>query len=203
MKRYDSSGLELSGSMVARGEEAFRHAGGSGLEVWYLAGASNGLALATATMTANVLRAFPFVAPARGGTLDRLGFNVTTLLAGNSRIGLYASVSESNLYPSALLEDSGSISTATTGVKSYTINRALKPGRLYYLAHVCDVAVVLRGFAVGGVSSVLGISNALGTTPNLGVSVAHTYGALPATFTAGGAMITAVPLPALGYRFSG
>lgn len=202
MKIYSAGGQEKRGDWVARGDESFRHAGGSGLEMWYIANCVNALALTTGAATANVLRALPFVAPARGGTLDRLAFNVTTLLAGNARIGLYKNVSESNLYPQTLLFDSGDISTATAGVKTASLAQDLEPGALYWVAIVGSAAATMRALAVGGCSHILGTTNALGTAPTVGISVAHAYGALPATFTGGGAAITAVPIPALAYRFS-
>ena len=193
-----------STSLVARSGFGARHIGGSGLERWYYANCANATALTTGAPTANVLRALPFIAPERRARLDRIAVNVTTLLAGNLRVGLYRNTSPGgqNLYPGALLADSGDISSGTAGVKSYTISQDLDPGEIYWLAHVGSVAATLRCLAVGGVGPLLGVSSALGTASSAGVSVAHTFGALPSTFTAGGAEITAVPIPALAMRFS-
>ncbi len=199
---FDANGFPKTGSTIARDESSFRHTGGSGSEIWYIANLGNCTALTTGAPTANTLRALPFIAPARGGRLDRIACNVTTLLAGNLRLGIYKAISDSNIYPGSLLAVSGDISSGTTGVKSYTIDLALNPGELYWLAHVGSVAATLRCMAVGGVGPIMGMTSALSTAPNAGYSVAHTYGALPSVFTAGGSVITAVPIPALAFRFS-
>ncbi len=198
----DANGYPKTGSTVSRSRDSFRHTGGSGSEIWYVANQGSALALTTGAPSANFLRAFPFIAPARGGRLDRIACNVTTLLAGNLRIGVYKAVSDANIYPSDLLADSGDISSGSATVKTYTVSLDLEPGALYWLAHVGSVAATLRCMAVGGVSSLLGMTSALSTAPNVGYSVAHAYAALPDPFTAGGVVITAVPIPALAYRFS-
>lgn len=193
--------------VLYRGDGAFgnfRHTGGASLERWYCAGQANATALTTGAPTADVLRAIPFVAPARGGKLDRLAWLVTAGTIGNGRIGLYENnQDERTLYPAKLLEDSGSISVQTNAVKSYTpANRVLLPGRLYWLAYVSSVAPTMRCMALAAMMPVLGTDNTLPVTTSVGVSVAHVYAALPDPFTAGGAEITAVPVPSLFARFS-
>lgn len=191
------------GGTVYRDLASFRQAGTSPLEVWYVANLGGATALTTGAPTANVLRAMPFIAPARGGTLDRLAFNVTTLLAGNARLALYEATSDSNIYPSARrFVSAANISTGSAGVKSETISVALTPGRLYWIALVTSAAPTLRCLAVGGVSPLLGLSSALGTAPNVGLSVAFSFAAPPDPFPSGAAFITAVPIPALACRFS-
>ena len=191
-----------SGAGVGDGAPVLGHAGGGGIDIWYAANVGNCTAYSTATITANVMRAMPFIAPRRGGTLDRLAINVTTLSAGAGRLGIYRATSETNVYPGSLVLDAGTVDTSATGVKPITISQSLVAGQLYWLACVFSATPVIRGFAVGSVSEMLGISAALGTAANAGISVAFTYAALPSTFTAGGAVITAVPIPGLFYRFS-
>jgi hypothetical protein len=179
--------------------------GGTGLSRYQIAGMANATALTTGAPSANNLRALPFVAPARGGVIDQLAFNVTTLLAGNARIGLYKNTADGNLYPGDLVSgtDSGSISTVTTGVKTFTVNVPLDPGRVYWLAHVCDAAATLRCLAVGGMWAALGLDSGLGTAPGFGITRAFTYAALPNPFgTTSPSVIGAVPIPALAARFS-
>lgn len=179
-----------------------RHAGtGGGLEVWHLVNSNGQNALTTGAPSANILRAFPFVAPARGGVLDRIGYNITTTVAGNTRVGIYTATSESNLYPAALVVDSGSIVNAQT-VKTATINVALTPGSLYWVVMLGDAAPTVRAMGIANCSFLLGYDNTLGTAGNAGLSVAFNYAALPATFPAGAAMIQAVPIPCLFLRFS-
>lgn len=179
----------------------FAHIGGAGLEVWYIANCVDSFALTTGAPTANVLRAMPFIAPKRGGIIDRIGYNITGTIAGNSRIGLYNSTSDSNNYPAGLLADSGSQVNANALFK-ITVSVSLVPGRLYYVAMVGDVAPTIRGLSMASCGHLLGSDNTFGTALNVGISVAHVFAALPNPFTAGGAMISALPIPALYYRFS-
>lgn len=202
---YDVNGNPRSYSPVPHVCGAGGHTGGSGISRYYVAGMGGATALTTGAPTANVLRAFPLRCPLRRGTIDLLAFNVTTLLAGNARIGAYrnADAAGQNLYPGALIADSGSISTGTAGVKTYATSISFSPGELLWLAYCSDAAATLRALAVAGCETdTLGLDTGMGTAPGIGYSVAHTYGALPATFTAGGAVISAVPLPALAARFS-
>ena len=181
---------------------SFRHTGAT-LEANYIAGTINCSALTTGAPTANVLRAFPLVAPRRGGTIDRIAINVTTAVAGNAIVGIYDSLDHpSKLYPGRLLEGSSSISTGSTGIKSLALSRSLTGGALYWLVHVGSAAPTLRCCPVGAMSPILGLGSALGTAPSVGISVAHTFAALPAIFPIGGAYITAVPIPAIAARFS-
>jgi hypothetical protein len=194
-----------SSSLIARDVNSFRHAGGSGLEIWYAAGSSNGTALSTATLVAGNDRGLPFVSPARGGTLDRLGFNVTTQIAASTtRIGLYKSISDSNIYPGTLIAESAAIDTSSLGVKTTTINVALDPGCFYCLIINSSHGPAVRGFAVAGVDiQMLGHANTFPTGPNMCLGLARAHAAFPSTYTAGATLGSSVPLPALYYRFSG
>lgn len=176
--------------------------GGGGITPWYCLGSNSNSALTTGAVAANTLYAVPFVAPGRGATLDRIAFNVTTLLAGNARCGIYDATSLTNLYPNALIEDGGSISTGTTGVKSTTISRALTPGKLYWAVFVADVAVTVRTHQAGTVSNILGFDSTLPNGGNRGLSVAFTFAALPSTFPASATLITTgTNIPAVFGRF--
>ena len=192
----------LSRILTARGFAA--HAGASIGAVDYIANCANATALTTGAMAAGTLRALPFVAPARGGTLDRIAAEVTTAAASqNIRLGLYRNkTGEADIYPGALLADSGSISSGTTGVKSYSLSQALEPGKIYWLVLNTSASITMRGLAVGGVSHFLGMATAATTALNLYISATLAYGAMPDPFTAGGAYVTAVPCPVLRYRFS-
>lgn len=203
---YDPTGVQkiIGGIIVGRAQGA--HIGGSIGIVDYIANCINMTALTTGTLVASTLYAMPFVAPARGGVLDRIAAEVTTLNAGdNCNIGLYENKADQrDVYPGALLETSGSISVATTGIKSYGISRALVPGRIYWLAINLSDNTVFRCLAVGGVSAFLGMDTAGTTLQNCGISVASTFASapMPDPYPAGGAYITAVPVPVLRYRFS-
>jgi len=95
--------------------ESFRHKpGNSSLSPWNIAGAVYGPPVAgVGNPAANTLFAFPVIAPKRGGTLSSIAWrgNGTT---GNGRMGLYSNLADDNLYPGALLLDTGSIAQAST-----------------------------------------------------------------------------------------
>ena len=172
---------------------------------YYYAGFDNGQALTTGAPSANVLRAIPFIAPGRGGVISELAFNVTAFVAASTaRIGIYDTKSETDLYPKNLLHGSNAIGTAANGVKTESCKVQLNPLAIYWLALVSSAAPTLRCGQVDG-SSVPGLlpdDATMPTTRSLGLSVAYAYAALPSTFPASAAYITALPVPVLGYRFS-
>jgi len=176
----------------------WRKVGTTTYESWYTT-PSNGLILTAAAVTANRLYAFPFLTP-KGITLDRIAFNVTTLLAGKARAGIY--LDAGTMRPGSLLVDGGEMDTGTTGAKVATINQELAGSGLYWLAFLANVAITVRAFSVGGLIPILGCSNALGTAPYFGMYMAQTYGALPSTFSTSPTMISGVPLPAIFVRLS-
>lgn len=180
------------------------HIEGAGLpSSYYVCGFGSGSDFTTGNPSANILRAIPFLAPGRIAKITQIAFNVTTLLAGNARIGIYDSVSDTNIYPNKLLVDSGDISTNSNGVKTFNTAITLTPGKMYWMAFVNSVASTLRCGAVAGstVPLLLPDDASLGTTRSHGLQVAHAYAALPSTFTAGATFITGVPIPCLAYRF--
>ena len=144
----------------------------------------------------------PFIA-GRGGTIDRIAVNVTTLAAsGVMRCGIYDSTSDTNLYPNALILDSGELSTASTGVKSATVSQALTAGKLYWFVTLTGTAApTLRALAATDLHSIFNLDNTLGTAPGRYLQVALAYGALPSTFTAS-ASVTTGTVPAVFVRYS-
>lgn len=164
----------------------------------------NATALTTGAIAANTIYALPFVAPPTARKCAIIGFNVTTLAAGNARIGLYKNKAANDVYPGDLIVDSGSISTGTATVKSYNLPTPfeLVPGELYWLVLHADAAPTLRAMAMAGVYPTLGMPTALGTAAQIGWSIATAYAALPNPFTAGAVAITAVPLPALFFSLT-
>lgn len=178
---------------------------GSTLNQWY-SSPNSGTALTTGAGTVNVLRAIPFVV-SKTMTIDQMAINVTTVGAGGAgtaRVGIYAD--DGNSYPGALVVDAGTAVTTATGVKTFTTGLpvTIDPG-LYWLAYVhgnSTTAPTMRAFAVASLTPVLGYASTLPANAQFGWSVAFTYAALPATFTAGGAAITAVPIWAVFVRTS-
>ncbi len=193
-------GRETTSTVYATGGLfAYQHVSGlSGISAYQVAGLANATALTAAAVSANTLYAVPFIAPAQGGAIDQLALNVTTLSAGNVRLGIYDNVSPANLCPGALIVDGGAVSTGTTGVKTFSVDVNLTAGKLYWLACVFSATPSVRVIAVGGLWPVLGVTS-LGTAPNVGLSYSFTYAALPSTYSTTPTALTAA-VPALAYR---
>lgn len=175
--------------------------GGGGLDIQYPLGCTSTVT-ATGAPTANRMYAVPFVGPGRGGTINQIAFQVTTLLAGNGRVGIYDATSDSNIYPNALIVDGGGVSTATTGFKTAAVSVALTPGKLYWAVYLGDAAPTLRVLNTGAGNGILGVDTTLVSTPNRGISVAQAYGALPGTFTAGAVTESTSVVPIVYAKYS-
>lgn len=177
------------------------HFGTSNYESWYLFGCTAGVGLSTMAVTANRLYARSFTAGVDTGiTLDRMAIEVTTLLAGNARMGVY---SWSNGYPGSLVIDAGAVSTATATAKPVTISQALTPGERYFACVVFDAAPTVRALTVNQADPDLGYPSTLGAAMQTGFYAAFTYGTLPGTFPAGPpTMITGATFPAIWGRYS-
>lgn len=203
-KIYGSDGGEKPSKVyMSRDVNAYKQSTTGGIEMWYLATAgSNGNALTTGAPSANVLRAFPFIAPSRPSTLDRLGINVTTGLAGSGIIGIYKNTSDTIIYPSGLIAETSMFSTSSTALVKQTVSIALEAGKLYWGTYINNAAATLRGLQVGGMTSFLGYDDTLGTLVNLGYSVNLAFPAsMPTTFPTGASFITAAPIPCIFLRY--
>ena len=181
------------------------HTGGGGLARLYVPGARGATALTTGAPTANVLRAVPFVCPNRKGTIDQLSLRTTVGGAGSSaRLGLYRTASSANLYPGALIAETAALGTTGIAHTVGAVSATFDPGEILWVAHVASATVpTIACIALAAADvQLFGFDSALGNAAAVGISVAHVFGALPATFTAGGAVITAAPIPAIGVRFA-
>jgi len=163
------------------------HIGTTPFELWYPAGLpvyGSWGSLGSSLVTLGRLYGMPFSRP-RGRVIDRIGFRVTTAAGagGVARCGIYQATSATNIYPSALVLDSGELVTTSTGVKSASVNQNLDPDVLYWFALLFGVAAPQVSEVDSGLR-VLGLSSAL-VTPAQSLFVAQAYGALPATFPAG------------------
>lgn len=170
---------------------------------WMVAAALSATALTTSAPAANTMRALPFVAPRGARLLTDLAIEVTTLQAGNARLGVYENKADNDIYPGTLLLDAGTVSVGTTGLKQIgSLILPVTPGRLYWIAYVSDVAPTLRALSASQVFPILGWVSTIGAVAGVpGYTVAFTYGTLPTPFTGGGAAMTSV-YPALAYRLS-
>lgn len=175
----------------------------------FIAGMADYVALITATTgpTVNTLYAMPFPV-SRTTKFDTIECEVTTLGSGsNLRMGIYRD--DGNLYPGALIFDSGNISAASTGAKTATITSTLQvfPPGMYWLTYENSATVpLIRCLPGSGYLAVLGYATPFSTTaPGYAYTVAHTVGALPDPYTASATVVTAAsavgaPIPAVALR---
>jgi len=160
------------------------------------------------TITAT-LYAYPILIP-NTVTVKSLNLSVITgQTGGAAHIGLYAD--NGNGYPGALIQDSGALAaTATAVVTKGSLTTAI-PAGLYWGASIFTASSTMPSVAGSTVAYTNELTHQLGSdtaahllatsaeTSN-GLSVAGTYGALPATFTAAATLIqnAGVPLIAIG-----
>ncbi len=199
--RGDKSWAAPAGGATDKDWSYFRNVGVTPFESWYVAAQISVVSVTVATPTANNMRAVPFMS-GRGGTLDRIGIEVTTAVAGNIRIGIYDNTSDTYLYPKNLLVDSGSLNTSTTGMKTAIINLALNPNSLYWFVILNDAAPSIRYLTGGGCAILLGVGPVIGATMSGFLTVSQVFGALPATFTTGGGPTATSSAPAISCRYS-
>lgn len=203
-----ADGQVLTADSVAAAGVAWAAAGGGSGDVpllpkpitgrLYDTGYAFGGSTGTGTsFSADVLRAAPF-AISHAVTWDRILFNISTgsSAGGLGRLGIYAAGADG--LPGSLVLDAGEIAIDTIGQRLVTINQALQPG-LYYLALVQSLAATISYLTSTVTLRALGMpgNNISGAVPP-GVTVAHTYGALPAAF--GTADMTATSVPRIALR---
>jgi hypothetical protein len=157
-------------------------------ERWYALGQVATAQPGTYGTIVDRLLATPFVSP-RGGTIDRLGFEVTTGGSAGSklRVGIYKSTSPTNIYPDALVVDGGEYDTTTTGVKATTVSVALEPDVVYWACFIGGTAFpTVRALPDTAFLSnaILGFPSTIGGNRVMAIYDSRAYGALPATFMA-------------------
>ena len=115
-----------------------------------------------------------------GGTISEMRARVTTLFAGSTfTMGLYT---DNNGYPDSMVVDSGLISSATTGDKSFTISPAYTmTGKGTWIVYQVSASSV--GLLVA--NTVNSIIPRNGIVNSQVLRVANVYGALPSTFPVG------------------
>jgi hypothetical protein len=143
----------------------------------YFSAAWGGIAATTLALPSARLYAIPFFCPTTF-KMGQIDINVTTLSAGNARLGIYED--NGKCAPGKLLLDAGEVATGTTGVKGITITKILRGGKLYWLALVCAATPTIRALAVGSNLSIFfGLDSTLGTAWGTYYYRAFTYAALP------------------------
>jgi hypothetical protein len=192
--------LLISLSGVAAGPSPFSYKRKTAtFDRWYT-GVANNVSLTTTAISASTIRLHPFIVE-RATTFDAIAANVTNLvLSTNIRLAIYTD--DGNCYPNALVSgsDSGNLSSATAGVKSFQFASSitLQPG-LYWLAINSDGGPTVRAIPQNGALPILGYDNTLSTIAGSGYTVSSTFGAFPSTLPAGGTIVQPV-IPAVFLR---
>lgn len=204
-KQFSASDkIPIANIDLTKGLNYYKQVGTTRFTRWYFGGVQDSTALTTGVPLANLMYAFPFF-NLNTRTVNNVAFSITT--GGTSsacRCGIYNNTSDIDLYPSTLVVDGGSFATTTTGVKSTVVSVNLTANTLYWFVILASGAPVatMRCMPIEGAYPIFGTDSTLATASGVGVSVAQTYGAFPSTFTAGGAVITAIPLPIMAVSFS-
>lgn len=135
-------------------------------------------------MNEDSLHASPIILAQRT-SIDRLGVYISTaVVASNIRLGLYASTSKTDLTPGALLADSGNISSATTGAKTYTVALTLDAGVYWIVVMTSAPAVKCYGWDASTTPFSLAIDGLDGSSL-CGYSTNQAFGVLPNPYPAG------------------
>lgn len=170
---------------------------------WYN-GANNEGTKTAVQPVANQTTVYPFVTY-KGFDIDKIGFEVNVLLAGNlCMVGIYDD--NGTAYPKSLIATGTDQSTSTTGVKSDSVTATLNPNSLYWMAVNCKAAGVTRlvGLTPGDISSVLGETATTTFTQQEGWSLTQNHGssgfAFSSTFPSTGSKIGAINVLAAWVR---
>lgn len=131
----------------------------------------------TKSVVANTLYAVPVRFSGRGSFSD-VGVYCTAGTGVKARFGLYTNVSD---LPGALIFESGEKTLTASAQNDATINRIIDAGK-YWATIVVDGAATLNSHDSHFQVMNMGVINLNSTAPL--ISVAHTYGALPASFGA-------------------
>jgi len=146
--------------------------------LYYPCSRIGGTAYATLAAPQNQIDISPFIVPI-AQNFDRIAIRVTTGVAGNCRLGIYAD--DGDVCASTLILDAGEVDTTTTGVKEIIIAQTLTPG-LYWLASLLSASgVSLNGIPIASVFPV-GMDSSLTGSEGTGWRKAQAYGNLPDPF---------------------
>lgn len=124
-----------------------------------------------------------FVTP-QIAAIDRIGINLAARTAITlARLGIYLTGADGK--PGSLLFDAGEIDCSATGDKEITIAQSLPVGQWVWLSLVTNGTGSMLGYA-SPFSTPLGWSGVSNTTKRTSYTRAHTYAALPASFSSTG-----------------
>lgn len=156
----------------------------------------------TLVVAANRLYAIPFYMPSVPNMADRIAVRVTSAAGTLARLGIYDE--GENLYPGRLLDDSGTVATNGTGIKTITIRKGLSRG-LKWLAAVFNgtpTMFSLNGGSVGTWAVLGAVASADWEDFLVGWSVEFGYAALPAKFPDVSGATKRLQEPVIALRFT-
>ncbi len=195
----------VSGSTDTAAMANFRHVyGNSGISVYvplnmpYIGVGSNAFNLG-----ADIIRAYPFIAPARGGTINTVVFRTTSSNANAvMRLGIYTNSGSDNIYPASSVYSSNEIDTSVAGNFELTVNLTLTAGKMYWVALLNGGATTaIVGIDVANQIKFLLTETAGSETNYNSYGNSLTYTTLPSTFPAG-CIGTSTIMPLFRAKFS-
>lgn len=190
-----------------------RHvSGGAGVAAWYPSATGLGHATSGGTTLApavGTLIAAPFLSWRRG-LIDALAWEVTVAggVGSVARVGVYAPLSDTNLYPGALVVDGGEVDTTVVRVNRHTgLAIPSLPARVYWAAFLAGVASPTVRATVGDSVTMVSLFGVDGDAATLSLvqranlNVAQPYGALPSLFPSSATLVTTAA-PLVLFRYS-
>lgn len=148
----------------------------------------SGLASSATAVTANNIRAIPFI-PSTLVTSVSLSINVTTLFAGgNARILVYSNL---NGKPDQKIFESANLDCSTIGTKTALLAYNFTPGQTYWLCtYFSSSGISVTQHAIGSLMNIANNGFVFATS----YSVAATFGSAPTTFGAGTLVSNTIPV---------
>lgn len=176
------------GTQRANNQTTYMGRGTTPLNMWY-SGVQNATAFTTTGPTNDFLYAQAFII-SRQLIIAKISFELTTSGAAGSkaRVGIYKNTSPTVLYPSDLFLDSGEFDTTVTAriLTTSGLSTVIPPGIYWFVTLTGTAVPTLRCLSAANYPHILGAPSTLATL-NQRLLVARAYGALPASFPAGGA----------------
>ena len=205
-RTYGSGVFGDSQPITERGPEAFK------ITAWhlhdpayYIISQRNVTTLTTGAPAINTVWAMPFWC-FHEYVVDTINVYVTVAGGAGSaiRLGVYDNRVDSDFRPDRLVQGSGSISTTSTGIKTFTpTNLQLEPGMLYWFVFFCGTsAPTINTLPPGAVFPIFAYSTIGNANVGVGCYDSQAFGALPTSFSFTGVLAgNSVPIPAIYVEF--
>lgn len=158
----------------------------------YFAGQLRSATYSSTSFTANVHRAYPFLSE-RNVNVNQLAIRVTSPAGPGmrARLGIYQSISNSNMAPGSLVIDAGEVLIDSVGEKTLNVTQVLNANVMYYFAILLESTVLLQAFDFGG--SFTSYHTDLASVTLVGFQVSQAYGVFPGVFQTSGIAVASSP----------